>query len=104
VLRETETQPGSLIFQIGGYEYDSLDLTKIPNKYHHFLRQNMVRNQPRSSSENTFVPYGYVYVPGADSTTSESHTIANNEGRSTLLNLIRTLKTFPGCENLKILD
>lgn len=104
VLRETETQPGSLIFQIGGYEYDSLDLTKIPNKYHHFLRQNMVRNQPRSSSENTFVPYGYVYVPGADSTTSESHTIANNEGRSTLLNLIRTLKAFPGCENLRIFD
>lgn len=104
VLRETETQPGSLIFQIGGYDYDALDLTKIPNEYHHVLRQNMIKNQPRSSFENTFVPYGYVYVPGADSTTSESHTIANNEGRSTLLNLIRKLKTFPGCENLKILD
>ena len=104
VLKETETQPGSLIFQIGGYDYDSLDLTKIPNEYHRVLRQNMVKNQSRSSSENTFVPYGYVYVPGADSTTAESHTIANNDGRSTLLNLIRKLKTFPGCENLKILD
>src|SRR5690606_7866553 len=26
------------------------------------------------------------------------------EGRSTLLNLIRTLKAFPGCENLRIFD
>lgn len=104
VLRETETQPGSLIFQIGGYDYDALDLTKIPKEYHHVLRQNMIKNQPRSSAENTFVPYGYVYVPGADSTTSESHTIANNAGRSTLLNLIRKLRTLPGCENLKIMD
>ncbi|WP_339710613.1 FAD-dependent oxidoreductase [uncultured Kriegella sp.] len=104
VLRETETQPGSLIFQIGGYDYDALDLTKIPKEYHHVLRQNMIKNQTSSSAENTFVPYGYVYVPGADSTTSESHTKANNDGRSTLLNLIRKLRGFPGCENLKILD
>tara|TARA_R110000868_G_scaffold131260_2_gene341207 strand:- start:2811 stop:4175 length:1365 start_codon:yes stop_codon:yes gene_type:complete len=104
VLRETETQPGSLIFQIGGYDYDSLDLTKIPNEFHHVLRQNMIKNQPKSSSENTYVPYGYVYVPGADSTTSESHSTANYKGRATLLALIRTLRTFPGCENLKILD
>lgn len=104
VLKESEMQPGSLIFQIGGYDYDSLDLSKIQKQYHHVLRQNMIKNQSKSSSENTFVPYGYVYVPGADSTTSESHTIANNEGRSTLLGLIRTLRTFPGCENLRILD
>mgnify|MGYP003641409666 CR=1 FL=1 len=104
VLRETETQPGSLIFQIGGYDYDSLDLTKIPNEFHHVLRQNMIKNQPKSSSENTYVPYGYVYVPGADSTTSESHSTANYKGRASLLALIRTLRTFPGCENLKILD
>ncbi|RTE55244.1 FAD-dependent oxidoreductase [Arenibacter aquaticus] len=104
VLRETETQPGSLIFQIGGYDYKALDLTKIPKQYHHVLRQNMVKNQLRTSAENTFVPYGYVYVPEADSSSSESHTMANRDGRSTLLNLIRKLRTFPGCENLRILD
>lgn len=104
VLRESETQPGSLIFQIGGYDFDSLDLTKIPKQYHDVLRKNMIVRQKASGPENTFVPYGYVYVPSADSTTSESHTIANNEGRATLLKLIRTLRSFPGCENLKLLD
>ena len=104
VLRETETQPGSLIFQIGGYDYNALDLTKIPKQYHHVLRQNMIKNQLRTSAENTFVPYGYVYVPEADSSNSESHTMANREGRSALLNLVRKLRTFPGCENLRILD
>ena len=104
VLREEDTQPGSLIFRLGGYEYDALDLTKIPKKYHRVLRQNMLENSKRESREHTYVPYSYVYVPGADSTTSKVHTIANNEGRNTLLSLVRTLKTFPGCENLKLLD
>ncbi|MEQ6120817.1 FAD-dependent oxidoreductase [Reichenbachiella sp. MALMAid0571] len=104
VLREADTQPGSLIFRIGGYDYDSLDLTKIPKQYHGVLRQNMLVNQTRTSREHTFVPYGYVYVPGADSTTSEFHTAANHQGRATFLELVRTLRTFPGCENVRILD
>lgn len=104
VLRETDTQPGSLIFRIGGYDYDTLDLTKIPKQYHRVLKQNMLESQQRTSREHNFVPYGYVYVPGADSTTSEFHTIANQQGRSTLLELMRMLRTFPGCENVKILD
>jgi hypothetical protein len=104
VLQEEDTQPGSLIFRIGGYDYDSLDLDKIPKQYHGILRQNMLENQTRTTREHSFVPYGYVYVPGADSTTSELHTAANHQGRKTFLNLIRTLRSFPSCENIKILD
>jgi glycine/D-amino acid oxidase-like deaminating enzyme len=104
VLREAETQPGSLVFRIGGYDYENLDMSKIPEKYHGVLGQNMLVSQARTSGENTFVPYGYVYVPGADSTTSESHTLANKHGRATLLELVRELRSFPGCENVKILD
>jgi len=107
LLREADTQPGSLVFRIGGYDFDSLDLTKIPKKYHSVLRQNMIINQKIENQERSFpatVPYGYVYVPGADSTTAESHTLANLQGRASLLNLLRTLRSFPGCENVKILD
>ncbi len=104
VLRESETQPGSLIFQIGGYDFDSLDLTKIPKQYHSVLRNNMLFRQKGDGPENTYVPYGYVYVPGADSTTSESHTVANNFGRTALLKLIRTLRKFPGCEEIRLVD
>lgn len=104
VLRETDTQPGSLVFRIGGYDYDALDLEQIPKKYHRVLRQNMLESQTRTSREHSYVPYSYVYVPGADSTTSESHTLANQEGRSSLLQLVRELRSLPGCEKLKILD
>jgi len=104
VLREAETQPGSLVFRIEGYDYDSLDLNLIPRKYHRVLRENMQMLQERISGENTYVPYGYVYVPEADSTTSEFHTQANQHGRKALLKLLRELKSLPGCENIKILD
>lgn len=104
VLREADTQPGSLVYRIGGYDYDSLDLTKIPKQYHRYLRQSMLQSQTRTGREHTFVPYGYVYVPGADSTTSELHTEANQQGRATLLKLLRELRTFPGCENVRIMD
>ncbi|PHN02391.1 FAD-dependent oxidoreductase [Flavilitoribacter nigricans DSM 23189 = NBRC 102662] len=104
VLREADTQPGSLVFRIGGYDYDALDLSQIPKQYHRVLRQNMLESQVRTSREHSYVPYSYVYVPGADSTTSESHTLANQQGRSTLLQLVRELRSLPGCENLKLQD
>jgi hypothetical protein len=107
VLREADTQPGSLIFRIGGYDFEALDLAKIPEQYHKVLRQNMINNQKATDPQGAFppsVPYGYVYVPGADSTTSESHSAANMQGRAELMKLLRILKTFPGCENIRILD
>ena len=104
VLRDKDIQPGSLIFQLGGYDFDALDLTKIPNEFHQHLRRGMLTNQPRTTGENRYVPYGYVYVNGADSTTSEAHTLANQQGRKNLLNLIRELRTFPGCEHVKVLE
>lgn len=102
VLREEDTQPGSLVFSMEGYDFDSLDMEKIPKKYHKSLRQSMLETTIRTTGENTYVPYGYVYVNGADSTTAETHTLANQQGRQNLLNLIRNLRELPGCENIRI--
>ncbi len=104
VLREEETQPGSLIYRIGGYDLSTLDFSAIPSEYHRALRQNMLITKKLSNNEEVAVPYGYVYVPGADSTTSESHTLANQQGRANLLKLLRSLKKLPGCEDLRIID
>jgi hypothetical protein len=109
LLREEDTQPGSFIFRLGGYDFESLDLSKIPQEYHSRLRQNMLINEDLKveSSVNNFpatMPYNYVYVYGADSSTAELHTKANLEGRASLLNLIRKLRTFPGCDKLKLVS
>jgi hypothetical protein len=107
VLRESETQPGSLLFRLGGFEFDKLDLEKIPNQYHGILRQNMLINQMNENQEEDlpyFTPYSLVVVGSADSSTSEMHTIANLKGRTILLQLVRTLRSFQGCEKLKIVE
>ncbi|MCG6186850.1 FAD-dependent oxidoreductase [Maribellus maritimus] len=105
VLREKETQPGSLLFALEGYDYSKLNLDKIPKRYHSLLRQNMLTNSEKEGTPNNFPttsPYNYVYVPEADSTSSVTHTDANIRGRKELLKVLRELKTFPGCENIRI--
>jgi hypothetical protein len=105
VLKEAETQPGSLIFTLGGYDFSSLDLNRIPRQYHSLLRQNMFATSANDPVLHNFpptVPYNYVYVPGADSTTAQTHTAANIEGRKRLLLLLREFKKLPGCENIRI--
>jgi len=102
VLREEDTQPGSLVFSLDGYDFDSLDLSQIPQRYHRYLRQNMLQTKRRTTGETKIIPYGYVYVVGADSTTAVTHTKANQQGRMNLLKLIRELRQQPGCENLRV--
>jgi hypothetical protein len=54
VLREKETQPGSLVYSMGGYDFDQLDLSKIPKRYHRALHQNMLTSQIRKTWRKYF--------------------------------------------------
>jgi hypothetical protein len=42
------------------------------------------------------------HVPGADSSTSELHTLTNIRGRQGMLRMMRFLKPFPGFERLRL--
>lgn len=107
VLREDIIQPGSLMFQIGGYDFEKLDLNLIKEKYQEEIKKgtldkyefrNNVVGLLKSQGDNIS------HVMGADSTTSESHTLANIKGRASLLNTVRFLRTLPNLEKLKIID
>ena len=106
VLREQETQPGTLMFRIGGYDYRKLDMEAIRKRYTDAVsRGELVKGEfynidalLREAGDNV------QHIAGADSTTSETHTIANVKGRSSLLRTVRFLRTLPGLEKLKILD
>ena len=107
VLREATTQPGSLMFEIGGYDFQSLDLKLIQARYQEAIKKgelekpdfrNNIVGLLRSKGDNIS------HVLGADSTTSETHTVANIKGRMALLKTLRFLRTLPGCEKTKIID
>ncbi|SEM91295.1 FAD dependent oxidoreductase [bacterium A37T11] len=106
VIREAETQPGTLQFRIGGYDLKSLDLDRIAVNYrratdsgelnpHEFMN---VRSLLANAGDNV------QHIAGADSTTSETHTFANLAGRTSLLKMVRFLRTQPGLKYLKIED
>ena len=105
VRREEVTQPGSILFTLGGYDYGSLDLELIPDQYRNMLRQNWrIKGGGADFSNQPFTPYTFLVVNGADSTTSESHTNANINGRTAVLQILRELRSLPGCEKIKIVD
>ena len=105
VLREVETQPGTLLFTLEGYDMSMLDMDHLENLYSEELKKGeMVREEFRSIrgvlNSNGYTFSGHVF--GADSTTSETHSITNINGRKALFKMLRFLRTLPGCENTRV--
>ena len=107
VLREEEIQPGTLIFKIDGYDLGSLDQELIRRRYQEALdKGEFTREEFRGNIIGLLRTQGdnIQHIMGADSTTSETHTVANIEGRKSLLRHLRFLKGLPGCEKTKLID
>ncbi len=107
VMREKETQPGTLMFKIGGYDLGSLDIKNIKEKYSIAVKDGrLVQEEFRNNIEGLLRSAGdnIQHIAGADNTTSESNTITNINGRTSLLNTLRFLRELPGCEKIKLLS
>lgn len=106
LLREEEIQPGTLMFRIGGYSIDQLDMELITKEFNAAVsRGDLIKGEflnvaslLRSAGDNV------QHIAAADATTSTSHTIANIKGRASLLRTVKFLRTLPGLERLKVLD
>lgn len=103
--REAVTQPGTLIYRLGGYRLDSLDLPGLEARAREAVKSgtllapdfcNHLGGYLRSGGENA------MHVLEADSSTSETHTQTNLRGRQSLLRMFRFLKQQPGFETLRI--
>ncbi len=105
VLREAETQPGTLLFTLEGYDKSQLDMDHLEHLYAEELKKgDMVREEFLSIrgvlNSNGYTFSGHVF--GADSTTSETHTSTNINGRRSLYKMLRFLRTLPGCEHTRV--
>lgn len=107
LLREAETQPGTLMFELGGYDISKLDTKMIQSRYAEALKKGELSKPEfrgnilgllRSKGDNI------QHIAGADSTTSETHTEANIKGRASLIKHLRFLRTLPGCEKIHLVD
>lgn len=106
VLREEETQPGTLMFRLGGYDVDSLDFPAMEKRYDEELKKGKLSREEFRNVEGLLRSAGnnFQHIAGADSTTSETHTRANIRGRTSLMNMLRFLRELPGCEKIRLLQ
>jgi hypothetical protein len=106
VLREKETQPGTLVFKLGGYDFGSLDLEMIRKRFDEEVKKGNLDKEEFYNIDDFLRNEGggIHHIPGADSSTSESNTIANIKGRTSLYKMLLFLRTLPGCEKTRLLS
>ena len=104
VLREAETQPGTLMFELGGFDIAQLDMNQLEQIYNEELKKGDLRREEFRNIKSLLQSKGdnNQHIFGADSSTSEMQTITNINGRRSLLKMLRFLRTLPGCENIRL--
>lgn len=108
-LRDQERQPGTLRFVLGGYDAPKLDAAEIEERYQQALRDGTLQEGDFCYAHRPFVDFLKVggsnvqHIFDADSSTSATMTQANIAGRTSLLRLLRFIRTLPGCGGVKLL-
>jgi hypothetical protein len=108
-LREEETQPGTLIFKLGGYDVEALDEEIIQVHFSAAFKDGRLQHGDVSNPRGRFINFlrsggeNAQHVFGADASTSDRHTKTNIAGRQSLLRVLRFVRSLPGCENACVL-
>lgn len=108
-LREATIQPGTLMFEFGGYDVKKLDAKLIQQRYLKAIDAGELQPGDWSHPEQSFTGFLHArgsnaqHVFGADSSTAATKTQANIAGRQSALRLLRFLRSLPGCENARLM-
>lgn len=97
-LREKTRQPGTLIYRLGGYDVATIDMDAMQAKLVAARKSGVLKPTDINGSMAGFLGKGGEsgnHIPGADSSTSETHTATNILGREALLRVLRFLKKEP---------
>ena len=104
-LREKVSQPGTLIYRLGGWDPAAVQMNVLEARAQDAIKSGELLSLDirgniagflRNRADNA------MHVSGADSSTSEAHTSANVLGRQSVLRVVRFLKKEPAFALLKI--
>lgn len=96
--REKTRQPGTLIYRLGGYDLATTDMNALQAKLTSARKSGALKPTDINGTIAGFLAKGGEsgnHIPGADSSTSETHTETNIRGRQALLRVLRFLKAEP---------
>ena len=102
-------QPGTLIFRLGGYDPETLDMEVVQEHYEAAMSDGLLQRGDFWLGEvRPFIDFlrskGFngQHIFGADSSTATTQTEANILGRQALLRLLHFVRSLPGCEKTRI--
>ncbi len=107
--REKNTQPGTMMFELGDCDVTKLDADLIEQRYREALRDKKLLPGDVANPKTRFVDFlrgrgpNAQHVLGADGSTSAGKTRANIAGRQSVLRLLRFARSLPGCEKIRLL-
>ena len=107
-MREDVIQPGTLIFEFSGYDVTKLNTELIEKLYKEALQNGILKEGDFSSKSINFMHFlktggrNSQHIFDADSSSSVTHTLANIEGRKSLLRLLKFVRSLPGCEKVRL--
>lgn len=107
VEKHQPMQPGTLVFTVGGYDRDSLDVEAILKAFGEAVARGVMKETDFGwgGKLRSFLRSGggnCNHVCGIDSSTSEGKTRAEMAGRELLLRIFRFLQAQKGLENVAI--
>lgn len=108
-LREKEIQPGTQMYEIGGYDLKALDQELIQSRYIEAMETGELQPGDNCYQHSSFLGVlaahgsNSQHVFNADNSTAATHTNTNIRGRAAVLRLIRFIRTLPGCENTQLI-
>jgi hypothetical protein len=103
--REKVAQPGTLIYRLGGWDPATVEVDRLQVRMLAATKAGELKLTDARGNIAGFLRNGgenAMHVSGADSSTSETHTATNIEGRQSVLRMMRFLKKEPAFGLLKV--
>jgi FAD dependent oxidoreductase len=105
--RNKEKQPGTLMAKFGGYSSEQIDGNEIEKQYLTAVSSGSLKDTDTGMSHSMFNlllnnGINCIHIPIADASTSEGKSLAEQDGRATVLRVYRFLKKQKGLEKLTI--
>lgn len=110
LMREAETQPGSIFYTIdSGIDFSQVDWNDFHARYRAAIAAGTLKREDMNGGVKRFLlwprPSGNRnYVNPADNSTGALRTDANLRGRASVLRALRFVKSLPGGENAKLVQ
>ncbi len=108
VQQNTELQPGTLMFRLGGYDPEQLDFPLLEEAARQAVKENHLEPADISSSRHSIEAFlrnygeNAMHITNIDGSTSAGRSSAEIRGRQALLRVYRFLKIQPGLEKLRL--